>query len=458
MRLEADLAITLRPEHIKDITSLGSSVYLWSGWKKHHWPADIAKPGIRLYGFDVKSRHFCVLLEITKGGSFKYRTRQDFSAKVQKITGWAPDKADRHWKKIPVAEPGKYCTGLAIRWRVIKPVKIPWSQRFSQLGWEKLKSLKPETKPRYWLIKTTEGGPGFTDHWADFLSEKVVAVGWPAIKYDPSQFEHLEQYRKQIKAKYKWDTSFASSTIFKFAHEWQENDIAIICTGYAPNQTKDVYINGIARIGKYFYDKKSKWWRFKRQAVITPLDRYVPIKIFQKFLIKSSRQTIHGPFSQHKFQAFVNEIGCRLPVRYRSLPENTTCDLDSSQSTIRGGGFGSAAENKKVEEAAMRFVTRWYRTRGWSVSDVSAQCRGYDLHCVKGPTILHVEVKGSTGRDHQFIITPNEKQRWEVDPLFVLSLVTNIENTPKINQFKGAGAMKSFCFNALSYMAVSARS
>lgn len=173
--LEADFAITLRLEHTKDITSLGSSVYLWSGWKKHHWPADIVKPGIRLYGFDVKSRHFCVLLEITKGGSFKYRTREELSNKVQKLTGWIPDKADPHWKKIPIAEPGKYCSGLAIRWRVIKPINIPWSRRFSQLGWENLRYLKPKTNPKCWLIKTTEGGPGFTDHWADVLSEKVVA-------------------------------------------------------------------------------------------------------------------------------------------------------------------------------------------------------------------------------------------------------------------------------------------
>ncbi|MCG2760251.1 MAG: DUF3883 domain-containing protein, partial [Candidatus Delongbacteria bacterium] len=338
---------------------------------------------------------------------------------------------------------------------IYMPSEIALSLENIWLRKTKIQSNSTHKNSQCWLIKTTEGGPGYRDHWADFMSEKVVAVGWTAIKYDPSQFEHLEQYQKQIKAKYKWDTSYASSTIFKFSHQWQENDIAIICTGYAPNQTKDVYINGIARIGKYFYDKKSKWWRFKRQAVITPIDRYVPVKIFQKFLIKSSRQTIHGPFSQHKFQAFVNEIGFRLPVSDSRLPENTKHDLDSSQSTQRGGGFGSAKENKKVEEAAMRFVTRWYRKKGWSVSDVSAQCRGYDLHCVKGTTILHVEVKGSKGRDHQFIITPNEKQRWEVDPLFVLSLVTNIENTPTINQFKGASAMKSFCFNALSYMAVS---
>ncbi len=257
---------------------------------------------------------------------------------------------------------------------------------------------------------------------------KKSLPGWPAIKYDPSVFKSLEQYRKQINSKYKWNTDFATSTIFKFAHEWRENDIALICTGYAPNQTKDVYVNGMARIGKYFYDKKSQWWRFKRQAFITPIDRYVPIKLFQKFLIKSARQTTHGPFSQNNFHAFLKKVGFHLPVSDSRLDQNATGDINSSTSMARGGGFGSSEENKKVEVAAMRFVAQWYRGRGWHVSDVSAQCLGYDLHCVKGPNILHVEVKGSTGQDHQFIITPNEMQKWKVDPLFILSLVTNIKN------------------------------
>jgi hypothetical protein len=320
----------------------------------------------------------------------------------------------------------------------------------------KLRPLRPKRESNYWLIKTTEGGPGFTDHWADFLSEKVVAVGWPAIKNDPSQFDSIEQYRQHLKSKYRWDTTFASSIIFKFAHEWQEGDIAIICTGYAPNQTKDVYVNGIALIRKYFYDKKSQWWHFKRHAVITPIDRDIPVKKFQKFIIRSARQTIHGPFSRDKFHAFMNEVDITDPeIR---LNPDTAGDSNASKSITGGGGFGSPAENKKIETSAMRIVTRWYQARGWNVSDVSSECLGYDLYCVKGSNRLHVEVKGSKGCDHQFIITLNEMKKWETDPLFVLSLVTNIKNKPEINQFQGPGAMKSFSFNALSYMAVSTRS
>ena len=45
-------------------------------------------------------------------------------------------------------------------------------------------------KPQYWVIKTTEGGPGYTDHWEDFVAEHVVAVGWDNCE-DAAQVHQL---------------------------------------------------------------------------------------------------------------------------------------------------------------------------------------------------------------------------------------------------------------------------
>jgi hypothetical protein len=137
---DADYAITLRPSETENLEFLESSSFLWSGWKRHHWPADIIRPGLRIYGFDMVSRRFCVLLEVTRGGSFTYRTRWEFANRVLKLTSWEPDHNDPHWPMIPVAETGKHCTGVAFRWRVIKPVSISWPYRFSQLGWKRLAS------------------------------------------------------------------------------------------------------------------------------------------------------------------------------------------------------------------------------------------------------------------------------------------------------------------------------
>ncbi len=134
-----------------------------------------------------------------------------------------------------------------------------------------------------------------------------------------------------------------------------------------------------------------------------------------------------------------------------------SASIPASGKATNGGGFGSAIENKMVETAAMQFVSEWYRTKGWKVTDVSSECLGYDLHCAKGRQMAHVEVKGSSGVDRKFIITANEMRTWKTDPVFILSLVTNVNNKPEMHQFIGAQAMNSLQFTALSYMAVTVR-
>ena len=132
--LEADLAMTLgSPEEVDP-----DSYCYWTGWKNHWWPADVIQPGVRFYGFDKKSRSFCVLLEVTKGGSFTYRTHKEFASKVFKLIGREVNEDDPHWPRIPAGKAGKYFTGLALVWKVIKQVTIPWPRRFHQLGWERI--------------------------------------------------------------------------------------------------------------------------------------------------------------------------------------------------------------------------------------------------------------------------------------------------------------------------------
>lgn len=119
----------------------------------------------------------------------------------------------------------------------------------------------------------------------------------------------------------------------------------------------------------------------------------------------------------------------------------------------RGGGFGTTNENKRVEAAAMRFIIRDYSRQGWKVADVSAQSLGYDLLCAKRQQVAHVEVKGSSGSDLQFILTENERRTWAIDPAFVLAVVTNARTRPKIHRFPGARAMKQFRLRPVSYSA-----
>jgi len=134
---ESNFAMTLLPGAADDVRELERSGY-WTGWTRRHWPAEALRPGRMFYGFDTRERALRVLLRVTRGGAFAYRTKPEFASKVEKITGSRPGPDFAHWKNIPNASPGRFNTGIAIRWRVVRPVRIPLEVRFPQLGWLRL--------------------------------------------------------------------------------------------------------------------------------------------------------------------------------------------------------------------------------------------------------------------------------------------------------------------------------
>lgn len=137
-KYEADFAICLKPEEADDISTLEKRYYYWNGWHRRHWPANVIRPGTRLYGFDPRPnmRTLCVLLEITRGGSFYYRRKSEFNKQVKKLTGWEPNTGHPQWAQIPsVSAKDHPCVGIALRWKVLKPVSISLPIRFPRIGW-----------------------------------------------------------------------------------------------------------------------------------------------------------------------------------------------------------------------------------------------------------------------------------------------------------------------------------
>jgi hypothetical protein len=134
---EADFALTLQPHEVAGLPHTGQS-WNWTGWRRRQWPADIIRPGLRLYAFDKRSRCFVAVLEVTKGGAFTYRTRGGFSSRVQALTGWKPDFTDPHWKTVR-GDGRSERTGIALRWKLAKKVHERWTgDKFPRLGWLKL--------------------------------------------------------------------------------------------------------------------------------------------------------------------------------------------------------------------------------------------------------------------------------------------------------------------------------
>ncbi len=90
-----------------------------------------------------------------------------------------------------------------------------------------------------------------------------------------------------------------------------------------------------------------------------------------------------------------------------------------------GSGFGSVETNRRVEKAAIGFVTCHYEKEGWTVTSVEAQKVGYDLRCNKEGEEVHVEVKGTQGYDVCFIITAAEVRNAMIDRKHCTCVVTS---------------------------------
>jgi hypothetical protein len=150
---EADYAISIQPHEAADFAIDHHSLdqrWTWTGWKKHRWPADVIRKGLLLYGFDLRRsrRELFVLLRVTDGGTFQYRSMEEFVRRVRELTEWEPnpDADDNNNSATKWAEVERRlasrstCTGICMRWRVVKEVSIPLSGRFPRLGWVELRA------------------------------------------------------------------------------------------------------------------------------------------------------------------------------------------------------------------------------------------------------------------------------------------------------------------------------
>jgi hypothetical protein len=136
-----------------------------------------------------------------------------------------------------------------------------------------------------------------------------------------------------------------------------------------------------------------------------------------------------------------------------SLLEQSNEDLPSVK-TQTGAGFGNPETNRKVERAAIKVVTEWYQSEGWSVKSVEAEKCGYDLLCQKESEENHVEVKGVQGEIISFIITVGEVKRAQNDSDFVLCVVTSaLTDSPNLTLFEGESFNSDFELSPLSYRA-----
>ncbi len=126
-------------------------------------------------------------------------------------------------------------------------------------------------------------------------------------------------------------------------------------------------------------------------------------------------------------------------------------ELGQSQ---RGAGFGDAVENKLVEDAAIRAVTKFYETNGWNVRSVERDKCGFDLHCCRDPDVEYVEVKGVRGTEQCFIITAGEVNHARTSDNFVLVVVTSaLSTSPALTPYAGPEIDRNFELSPVQFRA-----
>jgi hypothetical protein len=143
---------------------------------------------------------------------------------------------------------------------------------------------------QHWTIKTRDGREkGADDYWNKFRAEGVIALGWGGrLKIDPRNVTH-EELRAKIQTQYGYPSNKAgriSKEIMQFAgreNGLKTNDIVWIIGSFATTQIKPIYVYSVAEvIGELQCNWKSRWWNFKREAKIFPIERPLDIEQARK--------------------------------------------------------------------------------------------------------------------------------------------------------------------------------
>jgi len=125
-------------------------------------------------------------------------------------------------------------------------------------------------------------------------------------------------------------------------------------------------------------------------------------------------------------------------------------------STSSGAGFGDPEQNRKVEAAAINFVTGEYVLDGYAVVSREREKVGYDLLATREQVELHLEVKGVSGNSpDQFPITANEVAIARIDSQWRIAIVVNaLEDSREMIDLSGAEFLQQYDLKPIAYRAV----
>lgn len=121
---------------------------------------------------------------------------------------------------------------------------------------------------------------------------------------------------------------------------------------------------------------------------------------------------------------------------------------------VSGGGFADPETRKEVEVAAIAFVTRELKGRGFRVHDHQRENRGYDLLAASKSGSLLVEVKGTDASEPRFFLSRNESLCSRKQVEWRLFVVCNARSIPLLLEYTADQMHRQFTFDPLAWECV----
>lgn len=115
-----------------------------------------------------------------------------------------------------------------------------------------------------------------------------------------------------------------------------------------------------------------------------------------------------------------------VPTEFSTQSPKTIPTSNKKSPSTKQGRQLNEKVRKLIEITAEDRAEEYYVALGWSVERVGAKKLGYDLRCKKDLEELHVEVKGTTGKGQEVILTPNEVNHCKKYPAMGLVIVSRI--------------------------------
>lgn len=138
----------------------------------------------------------------------------------------------------------------------------------------------------------------------------------------------------------------------------------------------------------------SRGFRKGRNLILSPVEKFQPTvkihdlkhKIHALKMVRALQPGVKTLYevTDQEAQILLSACGSRLG------PPTTSTGDTKTRRGLQGGGFGSAAENRKVEERAVKLAKAWYKKRGYRVVSREKENIGYDLQCSKPGEEIHV--------------------------------------------------------------------